>query len=142
MSKRILTMEEQEILRNNTRILSCSERSITFTPAFKREAVRQHKEGMSPQSIFVTAGFPLSLIGRETPKRLIRMWLAKSDDELAIDGRGKHGKGGRKRKERVDLDSMTLEEQNAYLRAENDFLAQLRGIPRTSFRYRPGSDTK
>lgn len=146
MSKRIFTMEEQEVLRNNPNVVSCSEKSITFIPAFKQQAVRKHKEGMTPQSIFAIAGVPVSLIGNRTPNSLLKRWIAIEQkwgiDALLTDGRGKHGKMGRRRKERVDKSKMTKDERIAYLEAENDFLAQLRGISRTSFRYRPGNDTQ
>jgi transposase len=141
MSKRIYTREEQEVLRNNPHIASCSERSIVFTTAFKQYVVREHKAGKIPQRIFAEADIPISLIGRQAPKNCIHRWIAKDVLELGIDGRGRHGKAGRKRKEYVDKDKMTKDERIAYLEAENDFLAQLRGIPRASFRYRPGNDT-
>lgn len=146
MSKRIFTPEEQELLRTNHHIASCSARSITFTPAFKQQAVREHKNGMTPQSIFATAGLPPSLVGRRTPNERLKKWTAIAQEcgieALLTDGRGKHGKMGRKRIERVDKSKMTKDERIAYLEAENDFLAQLRGIPRTSFRYHPGNDTQ
>jgi hypothetical protein len=146
MSKRIFTLEEQELLWRNPNVASCSDKSISFTSLFKQRAVREHKEGKTPQKIFATAGLPLSLIGRRKPRDTIQRWLTvernQGIDSLLHDGRGSHTKGGRKRTERVDLDAMTIEEQNAYLKAENDFLAQLRGIPRTSFKYRPGDDMK
>ncbi|OGM92690.1 hypothetical protein A2333_00865 [Candidatus Wolfebacteria bacterium RIFOXYB2_FULL_49_7] len=146
MSKRILTQEEQETLRHNHNVASCSAKSISFAPAFKQRAIREYKEGVSPQEIFSAMGLPLSLIGRKTPSNCLKEWLAierkQGIDALLSDGRGRHGKTGRKRIERVDKSKMTKDERIAYLEAENDFLAQLRGIPRTSFKYRPGNDTQ
>lgn len=106
MSKRIFTPEDQDILRNNPNVASCSEKSITFTPAFKQEAVRKHHKGMTPQSIFATAGLSPSLIGRRTPNERLKKWTAIAQERgveaLLTDGRGKHDKMGRKRIERVE----------------------------------------
>lgn len=125
MSKRIFTKEEQEILRNNQNVASCSAKSISFAPVFKQWAVRKHTNGISPQEIFATARFSLSLIGRKTPNNSLKEWRAierkQGIDALLFDGRGKHGKAGRKRTERADKDKMTKDERIAYLEAENDF---------------------
>lgn len=146
MSKRILTTEDQAILRNNPNVASCSEKSITFTPAFKQQAVLRYKEGIALQGIFAAAGISVSLIGRKASNDLLRDWRTidrkRGIAALLTDGRGKHGKMGRKRIERADKSKMTKDERIAYLEAENDFLARLRGISRTSFRYHPGNDTQ
>lgn len=148
MSKRIITTEEQKILQNNPYVAKCSDKSITFTAEFKKHAIKEYKEGRGKQEIFVEAGIPVDIIGKENPKSLFRLWLKKSDSELEKDGRGKHGKSGRKRMERKDLSKMSEKEQIEYLKlycsyinAENDFLAESRGIKRIPFKYLPGKDT-
>jgi hypothetical protein len=149
MSRRILSPEEQEILRKNPFVAACSDRSISFTGQFKQYAVRVYNQGKRSQDIFIEAGIPLEIIGRKTPKECLRRWRKKNETLLKSDGRGTHGKGGRTRKERIDLSKMTeqekieyLELRCAYLNAENDFLAQVRGIKRAPFQYRPGHDMK
>lgn len=148
MNKRIITPEQQKILRNNQYVAKCSAKSITFTAEFKKYATKAYKEGKCGQEIFINAGIPLDIVGREAPKNCMRLWLKKSDGELEKDGRGKHGKSGRKRMEREDLSRMTEKEKIEYLtlyceymNAENDFLAKTRGIKRIPFVYRPGKDT-
>jgi hypothetical protein len=149
MSKRILSLEEQEILRKNPSVAACSDRSISFTGQFKQYAVQAYNQGKGSQDIFTEAGIPLEIIGHKIPKDCLKRWRKKDEILLRSDGRGIHGRGGRPRKERVDLSKMTeqekieyLELRCAYLNAENDFLAQVRGIKRVPFRYRPGHGTK
>lgn len=137
------------LLRANPHVATCSDRSVAFTAAFKQHAVHAYREnGKGPLDIFLAAGIPIALIGPKTPQKCLHRWLAKGKEALSQDGRGRHGKSGRKRIERADLEKMPLEEQNEYLKlriaytdAENDFLAKLRGIKRVPFTYRPKGDT-
>lgn len=151
MSKRIFTTTEQETLRANPSVQSCSARSVTFTSDFKKEAVRKHREeGKTEKMIFAEAGIPLALIGNEAPKECIRRWRSKTPEELMKDSRGKHGGAhGRPRKEKVDIAQMTIPEQLAYYKTKSAFddlklafLAQARGVPKPVFRYHPGRSTK
>lgn len=149
MSKRIFTTEEQALLRQSPHVATCSDRSVAFTATFKQDAVRAYREaGTGPTDIFLAAGIPLTLIGYKAPKACLHRWIAKGAALCEPDGRGKHGKTGRRPAEHSDMSKMTLKEQNDYLRlriaytdAENDFLAKLRGIKRVPFVYRPEGDT-
>jgi hypothetical protein len=149
MSKRIFTPEEQSMLLKNTNVASCSNKSIAFTAAFKQLAVRAYREdGRQPYEIFLSADIPPTVIGHKAPNKCLHRWLAKDETSLSQDGRGKHGKAGRRLAERSDMSKMTEREQIEYLKlriaytdAENDFLAKLRGIKRVPFVYRPKGDT-
>lgn len=151
MSKRIFTTKEQELLRGNPAVRSCSARSVTFTSDFKKEAIHKYnKEGKTGQAIFAEAGIPLTIIGNETPKNCIRRWRSKTPEELMKDNRGKHdGNRGRPKKEKVDLAQMTIQEQLEYYKTKSAFddmklafFAQARGVPKPVFRYHPGRSTK
>jgi transposase-like protein len=151
MSKRIFTTMEQEMLRANPVVRSCSARSIAFTNDFKKEAVRQyHEEGKTEQMIFTEARIPIALIGEDAPAECIRRWRSKTPEELMNDNRGKHdGNRGRPPKEKVDLAHMTISEQLEYYKTKSAFddlklafFAQARGVPTPVFRYRPGRSTK
>lgn len=101
----------------------CSEKSISYTTAFKELAVKQYEAGLTSSEIFKTAGFDLNLIGKKQPKFCLRRWRAFGCD----DKRGMH-RGGRKKDERnTEIDRLKwLEAEVKYLKAENAFLAQLR----------------
>jgi len=149
MSTRILSPEEQEILRKNPVVAACSDKSISYTAQFKQSAVQAYAQGKRSRDIFTEAGIPLEIIGRDAPTECLRRWRRKDHELLETDGRGAHGKGGRPRKERDDLSRMNDQEKieyltlyTAYVDAENDFFAKARGIKRIPFRYRPGYDTK
>lgn len=123
MSKRIFSNEEQELLRGNQNVKSCSEKSITYTTQFKELAVRQYKAGLTSTEIFKAAGLDLNLIGKKQPKFCLRRWR-----EFGCgDKRGMHH-GVRKKDERnTETDRLKwLEAEVKYLKAENAFLAQLR----------------
>lgn len=123
MSKRTFSSEEQELLRNNQNVKSCSEKSITYTTRFKEQAVRQYEAGLTSSEIFKVAGFDLNLIGKKQPKFCLRRWREFGCD----DKRGTH-QGSRKKDERnTETDRLKwLEAEVKYLKAENAFLAQLR----------------
>lgn len=123
MSKRIFSSEEQELLRNNQNVKSCSEKSITYTTAFKGLAVRQYEAGLTSSEIFREAGFDLNLIGKKQPKFCLRRWRKYGCD----DKRGRPC-GTRKKDERnTETDRLKwLEAEVKYLKAENAFLARLR----------------
>lgn len=132
MSKR--RFNELQILEilGNPNVVGCSEKSITYAKEFKQLAVKKYHQGMSTKDIFLEAGLDPSLIGDDTPKRCLRRWRivyeSKGIKGLAIEARGRHPGGGRPRTKGLsDADRIKrLEIENAYLKAENDFLAKLR----------------
>jgi len=132
MSKRIFTKEQIEELLKNECIATCSEKSITFSQAFKASAVKRYNEqGLSASEIFRIARLNLALIGRTMPKDCLKRWnkVVRSKGEAGLtESRGSSGKGGRpKSKHLTDNEKIEhLEAQVAYLKAENDFLAKLR----------------
>ncbi len=132
MSKRIFNEGQIKILLQNPNVERCSEKSITYRKDFKVSAIKKYREGSSPNAIFREAKFNLDMVGRETPKRCLRGWRKVFREhglqELSIETRGRGKGGGRPKtnwsneKEKIKY----LETENAYLKAENDFLAKLR----------------
>lgn len=130
MSKRIFSKEQVKELLQNPNVANCSDKSITYKKEFKISAVKKYQEGLPASMLFKQAGFNVDLIGRKTPKWCLERWRRTFRDKgikgLANEARGKSG--GRPKtnwsdgKERIKY----LETENAYLKAENDFLAKLR----------------
>lgn len=127
------TNEECLELLKNPNVIKCSNKAITYSKKFKLKAVKQYTdEGVSSNEIFRLAGFNSAVIGKDTPKDRISDWkrLCRlyGEEGLVTDRRGRHGNGGRPttknltEKEKLER----LEAQVAYLKAENDFLKQLR----------------
>jgi transposase len=138
MSNRILTKEQIVELLNNSNIVKCSEKSITFSKEFKINAVkRYYEEGIPSSRIFIDAGFNLSVIGKKTPKRRLSDWKEiykiKGENGLLIETRGRGRGGGRPKTKGITPEDRIkrLEAENAYLKAENDFLAKLWAKRRT-----------
>lgn len=133
MSKRRFTADQIIQLLKNESVAKCSNKSITYGKDFKLKAIKQYEEdGYSPRMIFEEAGFDLRLIGEHIPKGSLLRWRKiygiKGVTGLRIEARGRSHNGGRPRtKGLTDADRIKrLEIENAYLKAENDFLAKLR----------------
>jgi transposase-like protein len=133
MGKRMFTEEQIKEILKNKNVVRCSAKSITYSPDFKAEALRSYREaGLSPRQIFEVAGFRIETIGSHTPERCLGRWRKKVHRHglsgLQKDERGRGKGGGRPKKngltdqERIEY----LEAKVAYLKAENDFLTQLR----------------
>jgi transposase-like protein len=133
MSKRILNEDQIKELLANPNVSRCSNKSITYSKAFKVLAIKQYyEEGYNSKMIFEEAGFNIETIGRDNPKRCLYGWRkiykSKGEDRLKIETRGKHRQGGRPKTRGVtDNDRIKrMEIEIAYLKAENDFLVKLR----------------
>jgi transposase-like protein len=120
-------------LLKNPNVVKCSNKAITYSKEFKLKAVKQYiDEYISSNEIFRLSGFNITVIGKHTPEDRIddwkRLYRLYGEEGLSTDRRGKHGNGGRPttknltEKEKLER----LESQVAYLKAENDFLKQLR----------------
>ncbi|MFZ3054415.1 MAG: HTH domain-containing protein [Minisyncoccales bacterium] len=131
MGKRNLKIEEVAILLENKNVIKCSSKAITYSKEFKVLAVKQYKEGMSSREIFETARFDLKIIGKDTPTQRLKDWnrIARNKGEAGLlsETRGRGSPGRPKLKGLTDKEKMEyLEAKVAYLKAENEFLAQLR----------------
>lgn len=130
MSKRIFSSEEQQLLQNNQYVKRCSDRSITYTTQFKKQAIQQYEEGLTATEIFKQAGFNIDLIGRKHPKGCLRRWRAtykKNGATGLTEARGKNSTGRKKKPYHTEADRLKwLEAEVRYLKAENAFLARLR----------------
>lgn len=135
MGQRIFTKQQIEELLKNENVAKCSDKTIGFSKAFKIKAVKlYHEQGLSPMEIFKQAGFDLNIIGKKKPKGCMERWN-KVYRLRGFDGLKVHAGSGRKIKHKskpktkelsVAEKIKWLEAENAYLKAENDFLAKLR----------------
>lgn len=126
----MFSSEEIEGLLKNENVSRCSDKSITYGKNFKLSAIRLYEQGLTSAEIFRQAGFNIDTIGKDQPTTCLRRWnkiyKTKGLEKLSIETRGKGG-GRPKTKNITDADKIKrLEIENAYLKAENDFLAKLR----------------
>jgi hypothetical protein len=129
------TQKQIKKLLQNKNVLKCSESSITYCRKFKLKAVKQYfDEGYSPKMIFDEAGFDANIITKDKAKDCLKRWKKiyknKGENNLLNENRGNNGgrdkKSFKNDKEKIEY----LETKIAYLDAENDFLAKLRGLKR------------
>ena len=122
--------EEIEKLRSNPYVLKCSEKSITYTYEFKKQAVESYRQGVSPGEIWRRSGFDISRWRKTYTKDCIRDWkeiVEKKGYEGLVESRGLKSPGRPKTKGITNEDKVKrLELQVKYLEAENDFLVKLR----------------
>jgi transposase len=135
MKRKMLTNEQIKELGKNKNVKDCGPGKITYSPKFKLRAVKMYREeGLSPNQIFISAGFDIEMIGKNKPKQCLRDWIKKYNrgGEAGLLGGGKKKKAGRLNVENMsDKEKIEyLEAKVAYLDAENDFLAKLRGLKR------------
>jgi len=136
MSRQKFTQAQIRELVKNPHVERCSATNIGFTKNFKVEVISQYHQGLSVFEIFRAAGFDLALIGKGTIKSCILRWrrihARQGVNGLTTEARGR-GRGGGRPKTRgiTDADRIKrLEVENAYLKAENAFLAKLRALRR------------
>jgi len=125
-----LSKDEIAALLKNENVANCSGKAITYSRDFKVRAVRQYKEGMPSREIFEQAGFDLEILGKDTACDRIKQWnkiARKKGEEGLSEARGRGSPGRPKLKGLSDREKMEyLEAKVAYLKAENEFLTQLR----------------
>lgn len=135
MSKRRFSEAQIKELLSNPNIEKCSEKSISYSKEFKLLAVKKYYEaGWSPVMIFEEAGIDRQLIGLDKPNACLKCWrkiyATQGVSKLMFETRGRgigNGKGRPRIKGVTDADKIKrLEIENAYLKAENDFLVKLR----------------
>jgi transposase-like protein len=123
-------------LSKNKNVLRCSNKSITYSQEFKLKALKLYfEEGVCPNQIFEEAGFPQGWLGKYRASNCLKKWKDKykneGQDSLLKETRGAPGKRKtwmvpKDEKKKIEY----LETKIAYLEAENDFLAKLRGLKR------------
>ena len=132
----MFTKEQIKQLLENKNVCKCSSKSITFHGEFKVKAVESYfKEGLSPNMIFKEAGFDLNVIGKEMPKCSLVRWrrIYNKGNKKGLLKENRGGPGRRKKKVEFKNDKEEIEylkTKIAYMDAENDFLAKLRGLKR------------
>jgi transposase len=135
MSKIIFNEIQMKMLENNPNVDHVSERSISYTSAFKINTVKENLNGKGPSQIFIEHGFDLQVIGPEKPQQCLKRWR-KTFKELGEDGflterRGKGSTGRPSSKPVTVEDSLRKAEARIkYLEAELEFLKKLDELER------------
>ena len=128
MNRRIFTNEQIKKFSKNKNVVRCGTKSVRYTRRFKASALRQYsEEGLSAVEIFEGAGLDLTVIGKRAPNRLMNQWNTSIKPLTRQTGK-KIEIIVKRIENRRELGK--LKAKVAYLKAENDFLAQLRARKR------------
>jgi len=95
MSKILFTKEDIINLEKNNNIFRVSERSITYTDAFKRLFIEEYMAGKLPREIFSENGFDINIIGLKRIEQSADRWKAlyKKDGIIGLDDSRKCASG-------------------------------------------------
>lgn len=120
---------DRKLLESNPVVAKVTDSNVSYKFQFKIKAVKENLRGLSPKEIFLKAGIDLGLFNPDYAKKTIQRWRKIYDDSgeegLRSDGRGSKATGRPKK-----IKFKNLEEENAYLRAEVEFLKKLHALAR------------
>ena len=126
---RFSTKQVEELLRN-VNVLRCNQKTLTYSDDFKIKSVEQfNSQGLAASIIFQNAGFDYKIFGLLLPSDCLTRWRKKyrlKGSNGLIESRGKNVHKTKNEDLSNEDRIERLEIENAYLKAENDFLAKLR----------------
>jgi transposase len=135
MSKKIFNEFQRNQLENNPNVSHVSDRSISYRPEFKVNAVKENLKGKGPREIFQESGFDIEMIGSDKPNQCLERWR-RTYKEFGEEGffQERRGKGstGRPSSRELTADEKLkrAEARIKFLEAENDFLKKLEELER------------
>lgn len=112
MRKIIYTESQIKELKANKYVKNCSEKYVTFTLECKIEVLKQLEKWIYFRDIFKKLWFQEYIYNKEIVKNTVKRWR-KNKSEWKIES-----KKWRPKKEKIDFDNMTLEQENEYLKAK------------------------
>ncbi|WP_199624859.1 IS3 family transposase [Paenibacillus alkalitolerans] len=136
MKSRIkFSAEDLQQLKDNPNIQQVSEKSISYSSAFKLAAVLAYNDGVTPLEIFINGGFDTAVIGPKTPKWCLKRWrttFAKYGEEALLEERRGKGSSGRKPAGEMSVEEKLkkAEARIKLLQAENELLKKLEALER------------
>lgn len=131
----MFTQEQMNELQKNKNVVKCSSKSITYSKDFKLLAIkRYYEDGHSPRMIFEEAGFDIDIVSKKRAEdgllRWRRIYNEKGKKELIKENRGSQRGRLKVKFKSKEEEIKYLKTKIAYIEAENDFLAKLRGLKR------------
>jgi hypothetical protein len=82
-----LTEEQQTRLRSNPNVKKVSDKTVQYTPEFKKYFLESVRRGQGANDVFQSAGIPTEWFGKEYATSILRKWrrLAKEHGEAHFD---------------------------------------------------------
>ena len=121
--------EYVEKLKEHPYVERVTERSISYTPEFKRIAYEEYCSGKNIRNVFKDAGFDVELLGTSRINSFRERITASAESNPEFEDQ-------RKSSSRKELNTEAqmakrireLEHLNAYLEQENEFLKKIRSV--------------
>lgn len=126
MSNKGYSNEQVQELLNVKYVKNCTSKYISFTDEFKIKALKLDKSWFYPRAIFKDLWFPEYVYNSKIPKHSLWSWRYKFKNnwlEWLVSS-----KKWRKKWEKIDFESMTLEEENEYLKAKIALMEELHKV--------------
>ena len=118
----VVTELNRSRLLHNKHVKLLTKNHIMYTDQFKLAALQKYEEGYSSYEIWKESGFTLSDFDENYFRKALSRWkqqLKKDPQNFAKEQRGR---------KRYSRHFPSIEAENAYLRAENTFLKELRAL--------------
>ena len=128
MSKKTLSQEQVEKLKQNIYVLNVSEKSITYTNEFKIQFIADSNNGMSSREIFEKAGFDIDVLGSRRIESAGSRWrhAYKTKGVIGLDDTRRNHSGRPRKRELTEKEIVKKQAAEiAYLKAEIDLLKKL-----------------
>lgn len=117
------TQEQINELLKNKYVKNCTDKNITFTKECKLNALELEKQLVFRREIFERLWFPEYVYNSMIPTKSIDRWKRNIDKKGVIEENK-----WRTKKEKIDFNNMTKDEELEYLRAENAYLKELKKL--------------
>jgi len=137
MTEKLLTPEEIKELKKNPYVKSVSEKTVTYTDAFREYFIQEWLQGKGPTQIMRMAGFDPKVLGKDRVHSAAKHWKKAYERP---DGLKDLRKGHVGRKATKDLspeeEIQRLKQKVKYLEQENAFLKKIEFIDKKAERQR------
>ncbi len=114
------TKAQIEEIKANKYVKNVIQRHIVFTKECKIKAIELTNKDIFSKEIFERLWFPKYVINSDIPKNSISRWKRNIKQKWVIEE-----KKWKTKKEKIDFDNMTLEQENEYLRTKLAYLEEL-----------------
>ena len=103
------TKEQQALLRVNPYVKKVSDKTVQYTPEFKKYFLKAIREGQGANNIFKQAGIAIEWFGKEYAGKRLREWrkLAKEHGEAHFDEEHRGRNSQSEYKKMTDEDKVT-----------------------------------
>ena len=113
----IVHQANREVLLRSPHVVSLTEKQIVYSKEFKRQALSASADGRPAPSIWLDAGFDITMFKSDYFRKYLARWRTQESRDFENLPRGRQASA-----------FQSLKEENGYLKAENTILKELRAL--------------